>query len=421
MKKSLKHPLSQSSDFKAAIEITKTLVENGFLTYWAGGCLRDALIGRLPKDIDIVTMATPDQVEEIFKNTVAIGKKFGIILVIEYNSEIEVATFRKEDKYFDGRRPEVIEFSDPKEDSARRDFTVNALFYDPIKDEIIDFQNGMVDVENKILRCVGNPKQRFLEDHLRILRLIRFATVLNFKIESDTYQEALVARPGLSKISDERMRDELLKTLEGTQNPWLVVNEFQKSDLWTYYGINYVFDETYKVIFDSYCVVEKEFLLSLLWFSPANFDARKWLNKFKCSQNTLRWVEKALKIKYDWDRILSLSEEDQLYFCHQNYFPSVLERIKNAPFIGDDKKNGGKETLQSNQLNMLDRLKDKMIYYFENPVQPLITGHDLPKTVIGARIGDCLRMIFKKQLKERWKEKDQVLNYLRSHIQDFES
>ena len=135
--------LSKVDGFQLAKDIIQKLTSAGHVAYFAGGCVRDALLGIEAKDIDIATTATPEQVEYLFPQTVAVGKKFGIIVVVQGKQNIEVATFRKESDYKDGRRPEHIEYSGPEEDSVRRDFTVNSLFYDPIKKEVIDFQHGL--------------------------------------------------------------------------------------------------------------------------------------------------------------------------------------------------------------------------------------------------------------------------------------
>src|SRR5580700_3102677 len=170
-----------------AKDIVARLQKAGFSAFWVGGCVRDFLLGREPQDIDISTDAKPDQVEKLFKKTVGVGKKFGVMVVIEDGQQFQVATFRSEENYQDGRRPEKVVFSSAKEDALRRDFTINALFYDPISKTTHDWTGGEKDLKARIIRTIGKPEERFGEDHLRLLRAIRFAAQLTFEIEPETF------------------------------------------------------------------------------------------------------------------------------------------------------------------------------------------------------------------------------------------
>jgi poly(A) polymerase len=197
-------------EVKARAIVTR-LRDQGSIAYFAGGCVRDLVRGQVPKDIDIATDARPERVQEIFPRTYAVGAKFGVIVVLENGFQFEVATFRSDDAYVDGRRPSAVHFSSPKADAKRRDFTINGMFYDPIADEVIDFVGGRADLEAKLVRAIGNPTERFAEDHLRILRAIRFATVLQFEIESVTWAALVKTAASISQISAERIRDELVR------------------------------------------------------------------------------------------------------------------------------------------------------------------------------------------------------------------
>jgi tRNA nucleotidyltransferase/poly(A) polymerase len=194
-----------------AKKIVIRLQQAGFAAFWVGGCVRDFLLGREPEDIDIATDARPEQIEELFKRTIAVGKKFGVIVVVEDGHQFQVATFRSEGDYKDGRRPEKVVFSDAKADAVRRDFTINALFYDPVSDTTHDWVGGERDLRAKIIRTIGKPEERFGEDHLRLLRAIRFAAQLNFEIEPETFAAVKALAPKIKAISAERIRDELLK------------------------------------------------------------------------------------------------------------------------------------------------------------------------------------------------------------------
>ncbi len=194
-----------------AQEIVARLQSEGFAAFWVGGCVRDFLLGREPQDFDIATDAKPEQVERLFRKTIPVGKKFGVIIVVEDGHQFQVATFRAEADYQDGRRPEKIIFANAEADASRRDFTVNGLFYDPLTKKIHDWVGGEKDLRAKIIRTIGKPEERFGEDHLRLLRAVRFAAQLNFEIEPKTFAAVKKLAPKIKIISAERIRDELLK------------------------------------------------------------------------------------------------------------------------------------------------------------------------------------------------------------------
>jgi len=196
---------------ETAAEIVAKLQQAGFDTFWVGGCVRDFLLGREPQDFDVATDAKPEQVEKLFCKTIPVGKKFGVIIVVEGEQQFQVATFRAEADYQDGRRPEKIEFANAEADASRRDFTVNGLFYDPLTQKIYDWVGGEKDLRSKIIRTIGASDERFGEDHLRMLRAIRFAAQLNFEIDPKTFAAIQNLAPKIKNISAERIRDELLK------------------------------------------------------------------------------------------------------------------------------------------------------------------------------------------------------------------
>jgi poly(A) polymerase len=183
----------------------------GHIAYFAGGCVRDLVRDRTPKDIDIATDARPEEVQKIFRRTYAVGAHFGVIVVLENDFQFEVATFRSDGAYLDGRHPVSVHFSSAEEDARRRDFTINGMFYDPTKEAVIDFVGGRKDLAAGIIRAIGDPQQRFKEDRLRLLRAVRFATVLEFEIEAATWAAIVGAADTINEISAERIREELVK------------------------------------------------------------------------------------------------------------------------------------------------------------------------------------------------------------------
>lgn len=203
-------PLSTRDD---ALAVVLRLRESGHVAYFAGGCVRDELLGLKPKDFDVATDAPPHRVRELFNNTQAVGAAFGLILVRHRKSVIEVATFRTDGDYSDGRRPDSVRFTTAEEDAQRRDFTINGLFLDPVENRVIDYVGGQADLAAKILRAIGDPVQRFREDHLRLLRAVRFAARFAFVIEPVTADAIRAEAPSLKRISPERIADELRRML----------------------------------------------------------------------------------------------------------------------------------------------------------------------------------------------------------------
>lgn len=198
---------------EAAIVVVKRLRESGFEALLAGGCVRDMLLGREAKDHDVATNATPDEIMGLFRRTLEIGAKFGVVMVLLDSQQVEVATFRTEDGYADGRHPDEVVFSSAKDDARRRDFTINGMFYDPVADKVYDYVDGQTDLGRKVLRTIGDAEQRFGEDYLRMLRAVRFSVQLGFQIEEKTWRSVCAGAGNIRKISGERIAMELDATL----------------------------------------------------------------------------------------------------------------------------------------------------------------------------------------------------------------
>jgi poly(A) polymerase len=218
--------LSESKG-RLARAIAKTLKDKGFIVYFAGGCVRDHLRGQKPQDFDIATTAKPEEVEKIFRRTIPVGKQFGVMIVVEEEIPFEVATFRCEGCYQDGRHPTHVSFTQPEEDAKRRDFTVNGMFYDPFAEKVIDFVGGIEDLQKKIIRAIGDPVARLEEDKLRLLRAIRFASTLGFEIEKKTWEALRKNAPKIREVSPERIREELVKifTRSGAARGFVLLSE----------------------------------------------------------------------------------------------------------------------------------------------------------------------------------------------------
>ncbi len=208
-----------------AIEIVEQLREAGFEALWAGGCVRDLLMGNEPADYDVATSATPQQVRQLFgfRRTLPVGVSFGVVIVLgptKSAGQIEVATFRTDSSYSDGRRPDAVTFSTPEEDASRRDFTINGMFYDPLAEHVIDYVGGQEDLQRQLIRAIGDPHARLAEDKLRMLRAIRFAARFGFEIEAATLSAIHAHAREVAVVSAERIADEVRKTLQTRKSSW---------------------------------------------------------------------------------------------------------------------------------------------------------------------------------------------------------
>ncbi len=193
--------------------IVEKLQKKGFQAFWAGGCVRDLILKKEPEDIDIATSAKPDEIEKLFKKTYAIGKHFGVILIEEDGHHFEIATFRSDSGYSDGRRPDFVTFAKAEEDALRRDFTINGIFYDPVTSEFHDFVDGQSDLKRGLLRFIGDPSTRIQEDHLRILRAVRFRNRFDLAYHADTRKSLKRHCSLILGVAAERVLDELNKII----------------------------------------------------------------------------------------------------------------------------------------------------------------------------------------------------------------
>jgi tRNA nucleotidyltransferase/poly(A) polymerase len=198
---------------RLATDVVRRLRAAGHEAYLAGGCVRDRLLGREPQDYDVATSAPPEAVQDLFPRTVPVGAQFGVILVVERGARFEVATFRSDDAYVDGRRPSAVHFGSAEEDACRRDFTINALFEDPLTGEIRDFVGGVADLHDGAIRAIGDATARIAEDRLRMLRAVRFSARLGFEIDPATRAAIVAAAPTLPDMAAERIGDEIVKIL----------------------------------------------------------------------------------------------------------------------------------------------------------------------------------------------------------------
>ena len=198
----------------SATEIVKRLRAKGFQAYLVGGCVRDLVMGREPADYDVATDATPGQVIKLFPDSLTVGARFGVVVVPSEEGDVEVATFRNDGRYADGRHPDEVSFAKTaEEDVKRRDFTINGLLYDPASEKVLDYVGGQADIQRRVVRTIGNPEERFAEDRLRMLRAVRFAARFDFELDPAALAAIQLLAPEIDSVSAERVRDEILKIL----------------------------------------------------------------------------------------------------------------------------------------------------------------------------------------------------------------
>ncbi|MCC7086502.1 MAG: CCA tRNA nucleotidyltransferase [Pirellulales bacterium] len=196
-----------------AVEVVRQLRDHGYEAYWAGGCVRDQLLGHTPYDFDVATSARPAEIRHVFQHrrTLSIGAAFGVMIVVGPRGagQVEITTFRQDATYSDGRHPDRVSFSSPEEDAKRRDFTINGMFFDPLDERVIDFVGGEADLQRRTIRAIGDPRQRFAEDKLRMLRAIRFSAILDFQLEPETLAAIVEMASQVTVVSAERIAAEV--------------------------------------------------------------------------------------------------------------------------------------------------------------------------------------------------------------------
>lgn len=275
-----------------ALAVLTRLREGGHVAYFAGGCVRDELLGLTPKDYDVATDAPPDRVRKLFQNTQPVGAAFGVILVRHRKSVVEVATFRTDGKYVDGRRPEAVTFTTAEEDAKRRDFTINGLFLDPVENRVIDYVGGQEDLKNRMLRAIGNPDDRFREDYLRLLRAIRFAARFDLQIEETTARAMRNREMSLQAISPERIAEELraMLTPPTRTRAWALLRRYKflrpifwqvhhRQELGAGHGTSGIFEETAPQRVIPFGLALAAASLAYLWPRAGGTDVRELCDK----------------------------------------------------------------------------------------------------------------------------------------------
>ena len=412
----------QHPQWEAVVFIQKKLKSHGFQVLIAGGAVRDFLLKKQASDIDLVTDARPEDVESFFEKTVMVGRQFGVSRIVVGGHDIEVATFRKDGPYLDGRRPESVKFSSAKEDAMRRDFTINALFYDLEKDQIIDYVGGRKDLEKGIIRTVGSPEQRFHEDKLRMLRALRFHGQLGFGIEEKTFEAVKVCSPLINQVSMERIRDEWGKILV-SEFFLSCLQKVRESGLWSvlFPGLDFLFQDYRRVFgdFKSSSVMET---VSLKLDGTDTNTIKESSNKcgLKPGGSERFWVlwfliHHSLFEDRDnmvsWMRTWKLSRQlmKKILFCYRGL--SLLKNIREwepvdmALFLNQPHGNLALEVYQylCEEPEDFSKKFKKARSFFRNGSlpKPLVNGNDLTqKGLSGPELSRTLKELYRRQIKE---------------------
>lgn len=430
---------------RLAYAIANTLKDKGFIAYFAGGCVRDYLRGQRPQDFDIVTTAKPDEVEKIFRRTIPVGKQFGVMIVVEEEIPFEVATFRCEGGYQDGRHPTQVSFSKPEEDAKRRDFTVNGMFYDPFAAKVIDFVGGMQDLSQKVIRAIGEPAARFEEDKLRLLRAVRFASTLDFEIETKTWEALRKRAFKIREVSPERIRDELVKifTRSGAARAFTLLSEsgLMKTILpeveamrgveqpANFHPEGDVFEHTRLLLKHLHPPVSTILAFSVLFHDigkPKTSAVRKGRLTF------YEHSEEGVKIAYEIMRRLHFSNEeiDGVCECVANHMkfmdvqkmrPGKLKQFISRPHFKEEMELHRVDCAASHgMLDNLTFLRDKLTEYEHEELKPkpLVNGNDLIELGMkpGAAMKPILEEAFVLQLEGRFKNREDALEWLKNAI-----
>lgn len=395
----------------AALEVLRTLRSEGYLALFAGGCVRDMLLGREPKDYDVATNAHPEVVSSLFRRTIEVGAQFGVVMVMVNDHQIEVATFRTESGYVDGRRPGKIEFTDAREDALRRDFTINGMFYDPLNDEVLDYVGGREDLEKKIIRTIGDPAERFGEDYLRMLRAIRFATQLNFEIENATWMEVCRQGAKIADISGERIAIELENTFQS-------VNRDRGARLFIESGLagavfsdvpKEVFSKGREVLSNLSGEVDLPCALAGLFHACKAKDVLKYIEVLKLSRKycqSVQWMLENLDMLLKDD--LSLGQFKVL-LSNRDFW-----NLYNLQLAIEKSRDG--------DLALLEKRREKAFELEDTELlpSPLLSGYDFIELGVapGPRLGELSQELYMLQLNEEIVSREGAEKWVKRRLKD---
>jgi len=395
-----------------AIQVVQQLTDAGYEALWAGGCVRDQLLAITPKDYDVATNATPEQIREVFgkRRTLSIGAAFGVITVLgpKKADPIEVATFRRDAGYSDGRRPDGVEFTDAKEDALRRDFTINGMFYDPLKQQVVDYVGGKDDLAAKQIRAIGVPQDRIKEDKLRMLRGIRFAAKFGFEIEPHTLAAIQQQASQISIVSAERVGAEMQRML-ADKNRSIAVQLLRDSNL-----LSQVVPESHHLT--STQAIWQEILDQLDRLNANDFPAAaSILLRSVIESNGVSTAVQQWKLSNDQRKTIAWSIKHRNALANAHTLPwSTVQPLLVSPHI-DSGLSYSAATCDPKHQTGIDFCRQRIAWPAEKLIPPaLIDGRDLISTGIrpGPDFKNLLQQVRDKQLDGELCSRTDALNWV---------
>jgi tRNA nucleotidyltransferase (CCA-adding enzyme) len=397
--------LQRHPNWAQLLQLKKELLSRGYLCYLAGGCVRDAFLGQTATDLDVATDCKPEEIEKIFSKTVAVGKSFGVIRVLIEGVEFEVATFRSEGEYLDGRHPSAITYSTPQADAKRRDFTINALFFDLSTEKVIDEVGGLSDLNKKVIRTVGLPEDRFKEDYLRILRGLRFVAQLDFSLELKTQKAIALMIEKVREVSAERFQQEWIKLLRGGA----VDRAFRLCAEVGFFKIYFPFTEPVVLWpFKEWIKSQKnleDWQYLALFFTQMKLDYSSYqslLSNLRLSRREVAALKSfyqsyhqgGLFLKKRLGQIVESFSKEGFYFGFE-VFDFLNHKVD--PFYGIK----------------IDEIKKCWLGLQYRVPERLITGDDLKEVKDGRRMGEIINEAYWTQIENAWSHREQALAWLK--------
>jgi tRNA nucleotidyltransferase/poly(A) polymerase len=395
---------------EGAISILTRLRDAGFETYFAGGCVRDRLLSAVPTEYDIATSAKPDDIKKLFPKARTVGEAFGVMLVRSHELMYDVATFRSDGPYSDHRHPDKITFSDAKHDAQRRDFTINGLFEDPLEEKIIDFVNGKSDIDGRLIRAIGDPRKRIEEDHLRMLRAIRFAARFEFSIEDETAEAIRELSCELAGVSRERIGEEIRKMMQHP-NRGVAAWELQ------YLGLD-------QIIFSEASCLNP---VTRLGWLPENAtyptSLAAWIidrhsNKANLHDVAINWRKSLLLSNQTWNEL------NEILTVHQQFFAwDSLGIAKQKRLASSQQCLSALALIQAEDRSLFVHIKQAIAFLEKSGLSPkrLVTGHTLLEEGIApcSAMGTILEAVYDSQLEGIITTRDQAITLALAIYKDF--
>ena len=396
-----------------ALDIIEQLRAQGHVALLAGGCVRDMLLKRTPKDYDVATDARPTRVREIFPHALQVGAKFGVILVRKDHHEVEVATFRSDGRYSDGRHPDQVTFGTAEEDARRRDFTMNGLFFDPKEDRVIDYVDGRTDLTAGIIRTIGDPAERFIEDHLRMARAVRFAARLGFTIEPRTLEAIQRLGRHLLSISPERVWQELEQVVTAPTRAagwtWLIRTGLHDHLVGGWTCTKRAADDIRRRLEHlPNQAVEAPLALAAIWCDESPEEVARLCRALRLSNRQAAAVVWLVRSLPDVRLGPALQLADLKMLMADDSWPQLLELLRVD------------ELARGSSAQVFDRLKQRASEIRKDQISPppWVTGDDLHALGLepGPRFGRILQAAYRAQLSEEIVTRDEALRYVREWI-----